>query len=371
MVAMRVPRCFLWFEACIRMSNGVIDANPMSAPRVLPLASARIAPALVAVALSGVLSCATEPERAAQVSNVATRHASKTSSVSSAAPAASNVPVPNGPSPKGPSDPADAFDPPARLRLPETLRAGERVPLLLVLHGFGVSSGLLIAKAGLNQLADQKKFAYLAPEGTRDSLGRPFWDAGKSCCNLEHRPVDDVKRLRDLLEANLANPAIDATRVFLVGYSNGGFMAQRLACDVGDRIAGVISVAGAAPNPGVPCAQGGALSVLVIHGDADPIVHYTGGTVFDRTDVEAHASAPETARFWANQLSCGNTLRDVSSIDLEPYVPERETNVQRYEQCRGTVELWTVKGGGHYVALQPPAIDAIWNFVQAHPKGGA
>ena len=61
----------------------------------------------------------------------------------------------------------------------------------------------------------------------------------------------------------------------------------------------------------------------------------------------------------------------VSSIDLEPHVPERETSVQRYDDCRGAVELWTVKGGGHYVALQPPALEAIWDFVQAHPKGGA
>jgi hypothetical protein len=45
--------------------------------------------------------------------------------------------------------------------------------------------------------------------------------------------------------------------------------------------------------------------------------------------------------------------------------------MQRYDGCRGAVELWTVHGGGHYVALQPPAIDAIWGFVQAHPKGGA
>ncbi len=269
------------------------------------------------------------------------------------------------------SDPAHAFDPPALIRLPETLQAGERVPLLLVLHGFGVSSNLLIAKAGLNAVADQKKFAYLAPEGARDALGRPFWNAGKSCCDLDHRQQDDVKRLRELLDANLSHASIDPKRVFVIGYSNGGFMAQRLACDVGDRIAGVVSVAGASPSAEVPCAQNSALSVLEIHGEADPIVHYAGGSVFDRSDVEAHASALDTAKFWAQHLACAGALREVNQIDLEPYVPERETTVQRYDDCRGAVELWTVRGGGHYVALQPPALEAIWGFVQAHPKGGA
>jgi len=268
-------------------------------------------------------------------------------------------------------DPANAFEPPAALHLPDTLQAGERVPLLLLLHGFGVSSTLLIEKAQLDSIANQKKFAYLAPEGAHDSLGRPFWNAGKSCCDLEHRGGNEVKRLRELLDANLNNASIDPKRVFVIGYSNGGFMAQRLACDVGDRISGFVSVAGAAPSPEVPCTQHSALAVLLIHGDADPVVHYGGGTVFDRTDVEAHASASDTANYWAQRSSCRGAARGSDSIDLEPYVRERETNVLRYDDCRGAVELWTVKGGGHYVALQPPAINAIWNFVQAHPKGGA
>jgi len=328
----------------------------LSRPRLRALSS------IAAVAHAALLGCVSEPDRAARLPAVATRHAP----VASAAPAG----APPAASAKIVSDPAHAFDPPALLRLPQGLPPGERVPLLLVLHGFGVSSGLLIAKAGLNQVADQKKFAYLAPEGTRDSLGRPFWNAGKSCCDLDHRAIDDVKRLRELLDANLSNPAIDGTRVFVVGYSNGGFMAQRLACDVGDRIAGVVSVAGASPSPELPCSQSSALAVLEIHGDADPVVHYSGGTVFDRTDVEPHASALDTAKYWADRLSCKGTPRAGTNIDLEPYVPERETAVQRYDDCHGTVELWTVKGGGHYVALQPPALDAIWGFVQAHPKGG-
>jgi polyhydroxybutyrate depolymerase len=299
------------------------------------------------------------------VPSVATRHAPVAATAAERAKVSAQ---PEG----GASDPAHAFEPPAVLRLPDTLKAGERVPLLLVLHGFGVSSSLLIAKAGLNTVADQKKFAYLAPEGARDALGRPFWNAGKSCCDLDHRRIDDVKRLRDLLDANLSNASIDPKRVFVIGYSNGGFMAQRLACEVGDRIAGVISVAGASPSPEVPCTQNSALSFLAIHGDADPIVHYGGGTVFDRTDVEAHGSALDTAKYWAQGLSCSSTtLRTVTAIDLEPHVRDSETSVQRYDDCRGAVELWTVKGGGHYVALQPPALEAIWSFIQAHPKGGA
>src|SRR5882724_11233904 len=219
---------------------------------------AQFAPYAVALAAA----CTAQSEREAQPPSVAARHAS-------APVAAISAP---GPLPVAADDPANRFDPPARLRLPDGLQNGERVPLLMVLHGFGVSSSLLIAKAGLNQVADQKRFAYLAPEGARDALGRPFWNAGKSCCDFDHRRSDDVVRLRELLTANLDKASIDPRRVFVIGYSNGGFMAQRLACDMGDRIAGVVSVAGAAPAPDIPCVQSTALTFLEIHGDSDPIV---------------------------------------------------------------------------------------------------
>ncbi len=301
-------------------------------------------------------ACVSDPERGAHAPSVAARH---TAAVSAAAALPSVT-----------ASASAAFEPRAELRLPATLATGEQVPLLMVLHGFGVSSRLLIAKAGLNQVADQKKFAYLAPEGSHDAQGRPFWNAGKSCCDLDHRGVDDVQRLRGLLEESARNPAVDPKRIFVIGYSNGGFMAQRLACGIGDLTAGVISVAGAAPSAEEPCIQHGALAFLEIHGDADPIVHYGGGTVFDRRDVAPHSSAADTARYWAQRLGCAGAPREAETIDLEPFSPGPETAVQRYEGCRGTAELWTVKGGGHYVALQAPALEAMWAFLLAHPKEG-
>ncbi|HEY4105556.1 MAG TPA: PHB depolymerase family esterase [Polyangiaceae bacterium] len=303
------------------------------------------------------------------VDHTAQAHASDAVPTQSAAPSAVQA-ADDPPALVAPPDPAHAFEPPAELHLPNTRANNERVPLLLILHGFGVSSSLLIAKAALNQVADDKKFAYLAPEGTRDSLGRPYWNAGPSCCDLEHRAPNDVKRLSDLLDFNLKNPAIDPARVFIIGYSNGGFMAERLACSLSDRIAGIISVAGAATGPEVPCTPSTPLSVLEIHGDADPVVHYEGGVVFDRTDLPPHPGARETAQIWAKRLGCSSALESAGNLDLEPYIKGEETEKQRYDGCRGAVELWTVHGGGHYVALQPPAIDAMWAFITSHPKGG-
>ena len=289
-------------------------------------------PVLLAVA------CASQAAREAQQPSVAARH---TSSQATTVAASAPVPMPA-------DDPAHAFDPPAELRLPNGLQSGERVPLLLVLHGFGVSSDLLLAKAGLDQIADRKRFAYLAPEGARDSLGRPFWNAGKSCCDLDHLQIDDVTRLRQLLDANLSNAAIDPKRVFVIGLPPTGasWRSVLLAMWAIESRAWSASRARLPPRT-CPLRAEHALGLLEIHGDADPIVHYAGGTVFDRTDVPPHAPlAPDTAKFWAQHLSCAAEPHDVQTLDLEPYVPAEETTVQRYDGCRGAVELWTVRGGG-------------------------
>jgi polyhydroxybutyrate depolymerase len=37
---------------------------------------------------------------------------------------------------------------------------------------------------------------------------------------------------------------VDDSQIFIVGWSNGGHMAYRLACEMSDRIAGIASFAG-------------------------------------------------------------------------------------------------------------------------------
>ena len=37
---------------------------------------------------------------------------------------------------------------------------------------------------------------------------------------------------------------IDEKRIWAFGHSNGGFMVNRMACDMADKIAGIVSMAG-------------------------------------------------------------------------------------------------------------------------------
>ena len=54
-----------------------------------------------------------------------------------------------------------------------------------------------------------------------------------------------VAYLRAIIRDVMARYPVDRRRVFVVGHSNGGFMAYRMACEASDLVTGVVSLAGA------------------------------------------------------------------------------------------------------------------------------
>lgn len=286
---------------------------------------------------------------------------------------ASAVPLPRSPpatplassaAPSPSRQPTEPEELRAEVHLPSRLAAGQKVPLLLILHSLGTSAEDIARKTDWPSFAEQQGIAWTAPNGPVDAQGRRFWDAGPSCCNFAGPPQDHVAALRTLLDKTLAASPIDPARVFVGGTSNGGFMAHRFACLAPDLIAGIVSIAGAGPLDEPPCKPAKSLRVLEIHGDADPIVSYSGGHLFKDPQLPEHASVQKTVGDWAARLGCRDKPSDAPTIDLIPHLPGSETRVARFEGCaRGRVELWTVSGGGHYLAYRAPAPEIIWRFL--------
>ena len=247
---------------------------------------------------------------------------------------------------------------------------GERRPLLVFLHGLGGSGEEALADPGVRALAARGRMVLVAPDGYADRAGRRFWNAGGACCNLDGKAVDDIARLEKLIDQWRARPEIDPDRVFVVGFSNGGFMAHRLACWMDDRIAAIVSIAGAGRARDEGCAVTTSIAVLDVHGDADPIVHYGGGRVFDNRALDPHPSSPETLRNWAERLDClPNAEPHRTTADIDPRLPGAETTIETYAVCpHGSAELWTIHGGEHRIAT-PEVLARVGEFLASHPKG--
>lgn len=250
----------------------------------------------------------------------------------------------------------------AELHLPP-LAPAEKAPLLLLLHGLG-SSGEDLSSSVWPAFARAHGLAWAAPSGPRDAQGRRFWNAGPSCCNFGQLPVDHVAALSELIGRLTANGAVDPGRVFVVGHSNGAFMAHRLACERPELLRGIVAVAGTEPLDRSACKAPAGLRVLQLHGDADRIVPYAGGHLFGSLSLPEHASARKSVEDWAAALGCHSAPTAGAPAELDERLPGAETTVERYESCKsGAVELWTVKGGEHDVGFSESAAAAIWSFL--------
>jgi polyhydroxybutyrate depolymerase len=74
----------------------------------------------------------------------------------------------------------------------------------------------------------------------------------------------DARWLTALLDHLLATEPIDPDRVFVAGFSIGAVMTDKVACQLADRVAAAVVVAGA-PWVGADCAPKQPVSMLIIH----------------------------------------------------------------------------------------------------------
>lgn len=255
-------------------------------------------------------------------------------------------------------------DRPVTLQVPATYDADRSYPLLVLLHGFGGTSLLNQVYLGFANAADARDILVVAPDGTVDRDGKPFWNASDGCCDIYGTGVDDVAYLSSLVEDIRAAYNVDSQRVYAVGHSNGGYMSYRLACERADLFTAITSLAGVAAfgDPSV-CVPSEPVSVLQVHGDADETVPYGGGQGFP--------GAVASVERWATYDGCGGTLTEAGTLDIEKRLDGDETTTSTVTSCPSPVatELWTIHGGAHSPVLDNPTFsDLVWTFLDDHAR---
>jgi polyhydroxybutyrate depolymerase len=219
------------------------------------------------------------------------------------------------------------------MHVPASLASYTAAPLLLFFHGYQSSAREVQAMAGLDRVADERGFATVYPEGIEAS-----WAIGcGGCTPADARGVDDVALVRTLVAQLGRGRAVDRGRVYAGGYSQGGMLSHRLACELADQVAAVASVAGGITRAVSPrCAPARPLPIALFHGTADPNVPWEGGPFL--------LSVPETLARWAALNGCAG-----KAIEPLPDPVPDGTTVRR-ETCTGCAAdtvLYAIEGGGH------------------------
>ena len=257
---------------------------------------------------------------------------------------------------------------PVTLLLPKGYNPAEPLPLIIVLHGLGVNGEFQAIYLKLPELQQKEKFLLLAPDGTKYNGTLHFWNAG-----LETE-VNDVAYVESLIDEVSKVYRVDSRRVFMVGHSNGGFMAHRMACDVTSKITGIVSFAGTMFDAKEwSCNPTRKMNVLHIHGTEDRVVKYNGGKTSGGGILKSplqYMSAVEAVNWWSKFNQCKEIKPVSDKLDLESNIKGDETAIQRAIECPqgGAVELWSIQGAEHIPPLSDTFAQQIWDWLNQHTK---
>jgi polyhydroxybutyrate depolymerase len=210
------------------------------------------------------------------------------------------------------------------------------VALVLALHFAGGSGAQMEQVSGLTPEARRAGFAVAYPSASSGGV----W-AG----------ADEIGPVTRTLQAIERAACVDRRRVYLTGISNGGGMANLLACRFPGRFAGVVEFAPAVGGI-ADCRPPRPISMLEVHGSADPIVPY--------------GPIPGFVAAWARLDGC---TRAPAVAQVRPKLTRR-----RWHGCRGGAVVEHLRlAGGHHIELMDelraagadPARSA-WRFLAPH-----
>ncbi len=262
------------------------------------------------------------------------------------------------------------------IHIPAQYNDSKSFPLVIVLHGGGGNSKNMMEKTGFNDLADEKGFIVVYPDGTGRFKNRLLtWNAGHCCGYALENNIDDVGFIRTLIEKLQNNFNIDTKRIYVTGHSNGGMMTYRLGAELSDIFAAIAPVAGTIggketensslyiiPEPAYP------VSVIALHGLLDEHVPYNGGHGNNSSGSRIDLSVSESIFFWVENNGCNTTskrnISDSGNIIFDNYLDGRNgTEVTLVTIVNGGHEWPVVSGNSELLAT-----DLILEFFEAHPK---
>ena len=191
--------------------------------------------------------------------------------------------------------------------------------------------------------------------------------------------IDDVKFLTTLIGYFVARFNVDPDGIYFMGFSNGGMMTYRMACEIPDRINAIapfISMMGTAAAD--LTRDSAPVPVFITNGTVDPIMKWDGGIVGTSTVpvLGVLLSNVDNVAYWVNRNHADQVP---DTIYIPDYCRGDSCTVVSYQYSGENEVIFNkVINGGHFT----PKLSAIpvvptyncdyesvveaWNFLHRH-----
>ncbi|MFT4644050.1 MAG: polyhydroxybutyrate depolymerase [Planctomycetota bacterium] len=243
------------------------------------------------------------------------------------------------------------------------------LPVVFFLHGMG---GDMSNFSGLSYKAEAENYIMVIPQAMNNPKTGKSWSAGaitiKGDTYFPNANINDVGFISSLLDTVSAWYNVNNEKVYVAGFSLGGFMTNKLACELGDRITAIASVSGTMSKKLMSqCTPSEPIPSLQIHSTNDGMVSYKASFT--------NLGAEELSQFWIKNNLANKTI---DTLNLSKNVNDGFSAIKftyKGKTKSNEVVLYRLAGPDHnqswYTVSSKndfDAINVIWDFFKEHNK---
>ncbi|MBI5927667.1 MAG: hypothetical protein HY862_00045 [Chloroflexi bacterium] len=260
--------------------------------------------------------------------------------------------------------------------VPPSYDPTQPTPVVMALHGRPDTGTGMAYLLDLNRVAQTENFIAVYPDGINQG-----WNYTLGFPGYGDNDINDVEFLGTLIKDLSLDLNIDSQRVYLTGFSNGGFMTQAMACEAADQFA-AFAVIGATAFPGFEtfCAGTPPIPMLFIHGSLDKSIPWDG---LQQSGQWVTYPVSESLAFWAVHNNCDPNQVSQTDLPASGNSPGTSVTVFEFKGCAedDNILFYEIDGGGHNIPGVPGRLDAeqfgavnmdidaptiIWEFLSQH-----
>jgi polyhydroxybutyrate depolymerase len=234
------------------------------------------------------------------------------------------------------------------LFVPSSVDTSEPAPLVLNLHGSGGRAPGQISLSGFNTVAETEGIVVAYPTAR-----------GGQWTFLSDEP--DVDFMDAIINDVSEQLSVDTTRVYAIGFSQGGDFSTSLPCRRPGMFAAVASVSVLNHHTTPTCSESAPSAVLSMVGTADGVYSIEEGLTEDVPDPDPPGPLADEVAGWVSTNQC----------DPEPdeTTTDKDVVVREYSCEAGALVVMIHSGGHIWPAEDGVGLDAnaaIWDFLSKH-----